>query len=154
MAVTRSRFTARLKRSSSLLIDTAPLIYHLEDIEPWSELTDIALGLIGDGVVAGVLSTISVTELLVKPFQLSHPDRIAACEEFLLAMPNTTIVAPDFRIARRGAELRARHNLRMPDALICATALDRGAVLLTNDDALDRAGIDGLEILLMSRYVR
>jgi predicted nucleic acid-binding protein len=47
------------------------------------------------------------------------------------------IVAVDRTIARRAAELRAEHRtLRLPDALVLATAQTRGARLLTFDERL------------------
>jgi len=49
------------------------------------------------------------------------------------------IVPLDRRLARKTAELRARHRtLRLPDAVTLATALDREAELLTFDQALRR----------------
>jgi len=49
------------------------------------------------------------------------------------------IVPLDRRLARKTAELRARHRtLRLPDAVTLATALDREAELLTFDRALRR----------------
>ncbi len=49
------------------------------------------------------------------------------------------IVPMDRTLARRTAELRARHpTLRLPDAMTLATALERDAELLTFDRALRR----------------
>lgn len=154
MGVRSARFESRLKRLPLLLIDTAPMIYHLEDIDPWSELTRLTLDRIAAGELRGLISTVSVGELLVKPFQLSNHEAAWACEEFLLGMPNTEIVAPDYAIARAAARLRADTNLRMPDALICATALEHQAAILTNDESFDRIDIAGVEVILLSRFVR
>ena len=45
----------------------------------------------------------------------------------------------DAALAQAGAELRARYNIRLPDALQIAAALQNGcAAFLTNDDALKR----------------
>lgn len=47
------------------------------------------------------------------------------------------VVSADREIARRAAELRATHSgLRLPDALVLATAQLRGAKLLTFDERL------------------
>jgi predicted nucleic acid-binding protein len=49
-----------------------------------------------------------------------------------------TVVAMSQAIAERAAEIRAQHErLRLPDAIVLATARELGAELLTYDDRLD-----------------
>lgn len=74
-------------------------------------------------------------EVMVRPTQRGSDDKV---DEFLEAM-SATVVAIDRPIARRTAQLRARHrSLRLPDALSLATALAKGAELLTLDQRLKR----------------
>jgi predicted nucleic acid-binding protein len=74
-------------------------------------------------------------EVMVRPTQRGSDAKV---DEFLEAM-SATIVAIDRPIARRAAQLRARHrSLRLPDALSLATALASGAELLTLDQRLKR----------------
>lgn len=154
MGVRAARFRSRFESGSSVLIDTAPLIYHLEDLEPWSELTTIAFDLIASEHVSGVISAISVAELLVKPFQ-DPAGRVQSVERFLLSIPNVTIAGVDYEVARKAAELRARSRLRTPDALLVATAIVLGIdLLLTNDSRIEApAEAEGVTIVLMSRFV-
>ena len=63
----------------------------------------------------------------------------AAIEEFLGAV---TVVDLTPEIRRAAIALRARHGLKLPDAIIAATAQVLQAKLLTNDEALLR--IEGL----------
>jgi predicted nucleic acid-binding protein len=50
-----------------------------------------------------------------------------------------TVVAMSQAIAERAAEIRAQHErLRLPDAIVLATARELGAELLTYDDRLDK----------------
>src|SRR2546422_11081912 len=65
-----------------------------------------------------VLSTLSVTELLVQPFMEGRRDRLAVLERFILSLPNTRLIPPDYRIAREAARLRAAYGVRTPDALL------------------------------------
>jgi predicted nucleic acid-binding protein len=52
-----------------------------------------------------------------------------------------TVVPMNQAIAERAAEIRARHErLRLPDAIVLATARKIGADLLTYDDRLDKVG--------------
>ncbi len=62
---------------------------------------------------------------------------------------NTVFAVIDRDCARQAAELRARYNLLLPDALQVATALRQGCdALLTNDVALRR--VSELTVLLVS----
>ena len=149
-----ARFRSRFETGSSVLIDTAPLIYHLEDIQPWSELTTIAFDLIAADQVKGFVSAISVAELLVKPLA-AGAETAAPVEAFLLSMPNTTIAGIDYEVARKAAQVRARSTLRTADALLVATAIVLGIdLLLTNDGRLEPAAeSEGVKIILLSRFI-
>lgn len=55
-------------------------------------------------------------------------------------------------IAERAAELRARYNLRLPDAFQIAAALDQGAShFITNDAGLKR--VTDLTVLVLKDYL-
>jgi predicted nucleic acid-binding protein len=57
----------------------------------------------------------------------------------------------DGDVAERAAAIRARWNLRTPDAIIAATALQAGCShLITNDSVFQR--VEGLNVLLISDY--
>jgi len=74
-------------------------------------------------------------EVLVAPLR-RDPVGADAVDRFLDALPAT--VEPATRqIARRAAELRARHGnrLRLPDALVVATAMDLEADRVLTTDA-------------------
>ena len=75
MAVKRAKLLAELKKYRKVGLDTSTLIYHLEDVEPYSELTEAVFTAIAEGSPAGILSTISATELLVQPFAEGRNDR-------------------------------------------------------------------------------
>jgi len=74
-------------------------------------------------------------EILVGPYRQS-PKAAATVDAFLAALPAR--VEPAAReIAAVAAELRARHaaRLRLPDALVVATAVELQAVLIMTTDA-------------------
>jgi predicted nucleic acid-binding protein len=85
----------------------------------------------GDDVV---LPASAYAETLVAPHRRG-PEAVATVDAFLDALP--AVVEPATRpIAKRAAELRAAHGsqVRLPDALVIATALVLGAerVITTN----------------------
>lgn len=150
----RAALRSRLRESGGVLIDTAPLIYHLEGIEPWTDLTTTALDLFATEEVEAFISVVSVSEFLVKPFE-AGPAVTASAESFLLSIPGTTVIDIDYRIAREAAAVRSRVRLRTPDALIAATAIVHGIpALLTNDDRLESLRSEGIQVVLLSRYAR
>jgi predicted nucleic acid-binding protein len=66
-------------------------------------------------------------------------NRLPAAREAIGGMGIAAVPLTD-AIAERAAELRARyHSLRLPDALVLATAEEHGGTLLTYDDRLKRA---------------
>ena len=74
-------------------------------------------------------------EVLVGPFR-QGASAVAKVDEFLAALPAR--VEPVTReISARAASLRAKHGtrLRLPDALVVATAVELGAALLLTTDA-------------------
>ena len=89
-----------------------------------------------------VLPTAAYAEVLVKP---SHAgvEAVSIVDEFIDALP--AIVEPITRpIAAAAARLRARHGraLRLPDALVLATALSLGATeILTTDGGWPDVGV-------------
>jgi predicted nucleic acid-binding protein len=86
----------------------------------------------GDDVLVGA----SVyAEVMVRPVEAGTDAKV---DEFLDAI-DATVIPVDRVIARRAAELRARHrSLRLPDALSLAGALSSDADLLTLDQRLRR----------------
>jgi predicted nucleic acid-binding protein len=58
---------------------------------------------------------------------------------YAISAMGVTVVEMTERIAERAAEIRARHDrLRLPDAIVLASARELGAELLTYDDRLDK----------------
>jgi predicted nucleic acid-binding protein len=99
-----------------------------------------------------VLPVSAYAESLVGPSRRGA-DTVATLDAFLDALPAT--VEPATReIARRAASLRAAHGrgLRLPDALVLATATAAGAgLVLTTDAGWPDAGVAVRVILSVSR---
>lgn len=154
MAVKAARLASELARVTRVGIDSAVLIYHLEDIEPYSELTEAALGTIAAGRPEAIVSTISVAEVLVKPYRERQLGRVAAVERFIISLPNASVIAPSLAAAKDAARLRAKYGIRLPDALLVATSREQGAqAFLTNDAGLRRLRGEQLSIMILDDYV-
>lgn len=148
------RLEAELAGRRRVGLDSSILIYHLEGLMPYAKLTEVVISSLAQGDLSAVISTISVTELLVKPFAEGEEERIRICEDFLRGLPHVTMVAPSYEIAREAARLRDLFKLRTPDALLLATALKEGAeAFLTNDEELRRVKGEGITILVLDDYL-
>ena len=87
-------------------------------------------------------------ELLVHPYRAADMDRVNAFYALLSTHPNLEWVDLTLSIADRAAHLRAKHNLKTPDAVQAATALESLATgFISNDRSFHRVG--GLEVLLL-----
>ncbi len=82
-----------------------------------------------------VLPASAYAECLVSPHRRG-PDAVAVVDRFLDALP-ARVEPADRSIAGAAAALRAAHGtaLRLPDALVIATALVRGADRIVTTDA-------------------
>ncbi|MDA2927983.1 PIN domain-containing protein [Acidobacteria bacterium AH-259-G07] len=153
MGVKNERFSAQLTRFQKISLDSTVLIYHLEDIAPYSELTEIVFAAIAAGSVTAALSTICVTELLVKPFAEGEMDRVEACEHFVLSLPGMVLIPPDYTVAREAARLRGKYRVRTPDALLLATALtEKAQAFVTNDGKLRKLSQEGIAVIVLDEY--
>lgn len=154
MGVKHAKFIKDLNRFDKVGLDSSLLIYHLEDVEPYADLTELIFAATGKGTHTIVLSTISVTELLVKPFTDGQPDRVAVFERFVQSLPNTILISPYYEIAKQAARLRGQYGLRTPDALLVATALaEKAGAFLTNDHQLRKLKAEGLVVVVLDDYV-
>lgn len=139
-----------LPEGSLIAIDTAPLIYWLEDHPRWGD----AYGALFEGLDAGrwqgLLSTVTLAELLTGPLQQGREElaeRYAAALSDPGSFQLASLTAP---IAVNAARLRARYRLRLPDAVQLATALQGGAQALVSHDR-DFSGCNDLPILTPPR---
>ena len=122
---------------SRLAIETAPFIYYVENHPSYAERMDAIFIIVETESIEIVTSVMTLTETLMKPLQVKDVALVDAYEDLLTH--NTRLVPISARIARSAADLRARYNLRTPDALHLATALDTDCdAFLTNDKTLKR----------------
>ena len=128
----------RLK-NKLVFLDTAPLVYFVEEREPYADLLTPFFEAVDAGKIRICTSTITYSEALVVPCRQKNRDLIAKYKMLLLETPNLTIVPFDLELAERTADIRAKHGLKTPDAIQWATAIRYGVkFFLTNDRGFER----------------
>ncbi len=132
-------------------LDTAPLIYFIEEHTAYLDTLKKIFETVDKGEVSVITSTITLTEVLVHPLRSQNVDLATEYRDILLNSNITTIdISSD--IAEYGALLRSQYNLRTPDALQIATAINSGAgFFLTNDTKLPK--IPNIDYLIMDTLV-
>lgn len=131
-------------------LDANIFIYVLNGAPGLAEPSVALLDACCRGEVQGVTGDLTLAELLVHPLRLNDAAATAAVREMLQESGAVTLVGHDRACFERAAALRARHGLKMPDALHLATALGSGAAcFVSNDHQLPQ--VEGLEIVNWSR---
>lgn len=138
-------------RHALVAIDTSVLIYHLEAHPTYTLHTGRILTAIQSGAWRGVVSEITLLELLVQPLRQERQDVADEYETLLTNFPNLTLVPVTRRSILGAASLRAATGLKTPDALIIATAMEQGATLvITNDQQWKR--VSGIEVTCLDDW--
>jgi predicted nucleic acid-binding protein len=133
-------------------LDTAPLIYFIEDVAPYAELLDGSFALLEAKKLRAVTSTVSLAEILTKPLAEKKFALVDEIKFALKALSALSIVAVDEKLAEAAALIRARFSIRLPDAIQVAAAIQGGATLFVTNDKRIRK-VNALEVLVLSDYL-
>ncbi|MDE2747944.1 MAG: PIN domain-containing protein [Chloroflexota bacterium] len=131
-----------------LYVDTAPLIYYVEENSAYVEMMRKIVRTIDETDLVAYSSVLTLAEVLVMPFREGDQRLIRAYQEILIAGDDYELVAVTPEIAVTAAETRARYGLGTPDSLHVATAIATHCdAMLTNDSDMKR--ISELSILML-----
>ena len=131
--------TDAMRDVQRLYIETAPLIYYVEENPRYLAIMDRIMNAIENTLIEAFSSVMTLTEVLPQPMRTGNIALAQEYRDILLFSAAFTLLPVTAQIAESAAYLRARYNLRTPDALHVATALDaRCDAFLTNDLAIKR----------------
>lgn len=141
-----------IEKHSIIGIDTAPFIYFIEDVSPYADLLEPVFDLLGRQSLKAVTSTVTLAEILAKPFAEKNFKLVDETKFALRSFTSLSMKAVDEKLAEAAALIRARYALRLPDALQIAATVEAGATLfLTNDKSVKK--IDAVEVVVLSDFV-
>lgn len=119
-----------------LLVDSALLIYFLEDNPQYTSRFAGLFEAASAGRLRIALTTVTLAEVLTGPY---GQGRDALGKQYEAALCEYEVCPLSSSIAVEAARLRARYKLRLPDAIQLATALETGAwALVTHDRDFSR----------------
>ena len=136
-----------------IALDTNILIYLLEATEPYAGKVENILNSFMKGENHGIISTVSVAEVLTGFYVAKDEKRAAKTKSLLqdLTQNNFTIVDVTFKIADLAASLRAKRGGRLPDAIIAATAVDQAANFIYSQDEDFRRFSEDIKVLKLEQ---
>lgn len=133
-------------------VDTAPFIYFWEQHPRYFAPSEVLFRTLKEPEVQGITSIITLIETCVHPQREGRLDLVDAYERSLVDSQQVRMVPIDIALARRAVDLRARHDIHVPDALQISAAMEAGATdFVTNDRRLTK--VQGIQVLLLSDYV-
>ncbi|HPD17049.1 MAG TPA: PIN domain-containing protein [Planctomycetota bacterium] len=139
-------------RGTVVGVDTAPFIYFMEDhpkyrpvLVPFSEVLD-------RGEFSAVTSVLTLCEVLPHPFRKGALGLAENYRRILLRAAHLATLNVTPEIAEDTARLRAKHNLRTPDAVQIAAALREGATSFVTNDT-DLPTLPGLRIIVLDNLL-
>ena len=142
---------AELPEGTWITVDTAPIIYLMEDhptlLEPYLPVFER----IEAGTLHGVVSTVTLAEFLAGP--LRNNDEILADRYYqgLANSNNWHIQELDAPLSFTAARIRTRYELKLPDAIQVATAIhSNSSALITHDRDFTR--VTEIPILSSATY--
>ncbi len=129
-------------------LDTSPFIYFVEQNPLYVDLMREVFSRITKGDFQSCSSVITLTEVLVQPLRQNNQTLADEYRDLLFNGVNFQLLSLTASVAETAADLRAKYNLRTPDALQIATALENGCdAFLCNDKDLKR--VTELKILIL-----
>jgi len=132
-----------------VFLDTAPVIYYVEQNPHYLAIANsIFDDLIKNGTLLATASPVTLAECLVVPIR----DQLTKLQQdfldFLTDNSNVSFKKMDMKTGIEAAKFRTQYNLRLPDALQVAVALqDNCDALLTNDIVFKR--VNELRIIIL-----
>ena len=146
--VSRATLETSIPVGAPILLDSSTILAYLSGNEVVSPVATVVLDeFVAPGRNRAVISAVTVTEALVRPFRAGSESGVRTVEAFLSHFPNLAVAPLDFATAREAARIRAMSAAPTPDAAILASGrAARVRVAVANDARwariIDRAGLD------------
>ena len=140
-------------KGNMVYLDTAPIIYYIEDVSPYADLLDPVFQQIKSGAMQAWTSTLTLAETLVVPYRKKDLVLIEKFETLLTQSSDLTTLPLTLDIARETAKIRsAFSSIKTPDAVQLATACVNGIdYFLTNDKNLK--AFSPLQVVVLDDFI-
>jgi predicted nucleic acid-binding protein len=139
-------------RGQRVYFDANFFIYFLARSGKYFDAVEPMMRACDQGEFQGVTGHATMSEVLVLPYRQQSPEEIARVKSLFSRQDLLEILRHDEKSFDLAAQIRARHGLKLIDALHYATALNAGCrYFVSNDIAFRRGGT--LEIISIADLV-
>lgn len=122
---------------SPIYFDTNVFIYSIEGHEEYSDLLEKLFSQIFEERLEVFTSELTLAECLVKPIKDKNDEAVQQYEAHIQDNSILTVKPVTRGILKRSAHVRNELNLKLPDAIHMATAIEKGCkTFITNDRKL------------------
>lgn len=133
--------------NSIVYVDTAIVIYSMERFPDYFPLLEPMWRQLQTSEIQVITSELTLLETLVMPLQNRNTDLIDRYERMLLSS-EISLISINQSILKQAANLRSTTNLKTPDAIHAATAINQNCkIFLTNDAGLRNIPLPSVIIL-------
>jgi len=155
MTADYDKLKKEMTKLDKIFIDTAPFIYHVESNPEFRVVTRYFFDLLDNEEFKAITSTITLTEVLTKPFEIEDEKVIRTFSTIIIDNKKIDLFDIDYRTAIDAARLRANYSfVKTMDAIQIAAALNHGADgFMTNDNDLKKVN-EGLEIIVLMDFLQ
>lgn len=143
----------RLRPTHAAVLDTNILIYLFEDHPDFGSVAEFVLDQIACGAFRGLITPVTLAELLVKPLQNQRTDIADRYRRAVRHMRGVDLVSMDPETGMLAGALRAQYGLPLPDMMQAAFAMRTPEpILLTQDARLQQ--IQDLRVYTLDEFTR
>jgi len=138
-------------RGQRICIDTAPVIYFIEQHAKYQNILRPVFAEIASGNIEAITSTITLLEVLVHPLRTGDETLAEKYRDILLSSEGLTTFEIFHEVSEMASRLRAKYSIRTPDAIQIAVGILYGAThFLTNDPNLKK--VSDIKVLVLDDY--
>ena len=123
-----------------ILLDTNVFVAVKNKAEPFYTESSNLLEMIDNGKMECIVPSLVVAELCTGYYQEDDEEGAEELLAALLTTPTYKIIPMDHDIACKAGKIRARLGIRLPDAIVVATAItNKVTAIVTYDEEMKRA---------------
>lgn len=151
--MTSSSLKRFIEKHRIVYLDTSIFIYFIERNPRYHKFCETLFEEIETGRIHALTSTLSLLEVLVRPYKQKRADLVFKFYSLLTTYPNIEWVELTLGVSDLAARLRADYGLKTPDAIHAASAMTHGVEGFICNDVIFRK-IKAIECLMLDDCTR
>ena len=141
-----------LKEGCKVFVDTAPIIYFIEDHPYFGSIAAEMFAMMSKGHIEVTTSVLTFVEVLTMPYKTGRMDIVGTYKEFFYNSRGFSVSNINADVAILAAKIRGRYGFKTPDALQLAAFEDLACdIFITNDVQLKK--YNESKVIILSEMV-